>query len=178
MDLQKKYKKEVLPAMRAKFGYKNVMAIPKIEKVVVNTGVGRIRDDKEHGEVKKFLAIITGQKPAARPAKKAIAAFRTREGLVIGYQVTLRGRRMYDFLSRLINTALPRTRDFKGLEERTFDARGNLTIGVREHIVFPEMVGEDYRLLFGVEVTVVTGARRREEGIALLRLMGFPIQSQ
>src|SRR3989338_4471966 len=124
--LQEKYKKEVIPAMRAKFGYKNVMAVPKIEKVVVNSGVGRIRDEKQHEEIRKFLTLITGQKPAPRPAKQAIAAFKTRQGLIIGYQVTLRGKRMYDFLSRMINVALPRTRDFRGLEEKSFDGRGNL----------------------------------------------------
>jgi len=174
--LQEKYKKEVIPAMRAKFGYKNVMAVPKIEKVVVNSGVGRIRDEKQHEEIRKFLALITGQKPAPRPAKQAIAAFKTRQGLIIGYQVTLRGKRMYDFLSRLINVALPRTRDFRGLEEKSFDERGNLTVGIKEHIVFPEMIGEDYRFLFGFEITVVTTAKKREEGVELLKLVGFPIK--
>lgn len=162
--------------MRAKFGYKNMMAIPKVERVVVNTGVGRLREAKEREEVEKYLTLITGQKPSPRPAKRAIAAFKTRKGLVIGYQVTLRGGRMYDFLSRLVNVALPRTRDFKGIEESAFDGRGNLTIGVREHIVFPEMVGEDYRILFGLEVTIVTTAKKREEGIELLRIMGFPVK--
>ena len=162
--------------MRAKFGYKNVMAVPKIEKVVVNSGVGRIRDEKQHEEIRKFLALITGQKPAPRPAKQAIAAFKTRQGLIIGYQVTLRGKRMYDFLSRLINVALPRTRDFRGLEEKSFDERGNLTVGIKEHIVFPEMIGEDYRFLFGFEITVVTTAKKREEGVELLKLVGFPIK--
>ena len=174
--MQEKYIKEVVPAMREKFGYKNVMAVPKIEKVVVNVGVGRLRDEKEHEEVKKYLALITGQKPSPRPAKKAIASFKTRQGLIVGYQVTLRGRRMYDFLSRLINAALPRTRDFRGIDEKAFDPRGSLTIGIREHIVFPETIGEDYRLLFGLEVTVVTTVKKREEGVELLRLIGFPIK--
>jgi len=176
-DLREKYKKEVVPAMRAKFGYKNVMAVPKIEKVVVNAGIGKLREPKESQEVEKYLTLITGQKPAACAAKKAIAAFKTRKGLVIGYQVTLRGRRMYDFISRLVNIALPRTRDFKGIEEKAFDRRGNLTVGVREHIVFPEMIGEDYKFLFGLEATMVATAKRREEGIELLKTMGFPVQS-
>ncbi len=163
--------------MRKRFGYKNVMAVPKIEKVVVNAGTGKFREEKQREEIERYLALLTGQKPSPRPSKKAIASFKTRKGLVIGYQVTLRGRRMYDFLSRLINIALPRTRDFKGIEEAAFDERGNLTVGVREHIVFPEMVGEDYRVLFGLEWTVVTTAKRREEGIELLKLMGFPVKN-
>jgi len=175
-DLREKYIKEVIPMMRAKFGYKNVMAVSKIEKVVVNVGVGRLHDEKERQEVEKYLSLVTGQKPTSRPAKKAIAAFKTRQGLVIGYQVTLRGRRMHDFLARLVGVALPRTRDFQGIAVTSFDARGNLTIGIKEHIIFPEMVGEDYRFLFGLEATVVIGAKRREEGIELLRLMGFPIK--
>src|SRR3989344_118917 len=174
--MQEKYKKEVIPAMRAKFGYKNIMAVPRIGKVVVNCGVGRIRDEKQREEIQKYLALITGQKPAPRAAKKAIASFKTRQGLVIGYQVTLRGKRMYDFLSRLVNIALPRTRDFRGIDSKSFDPKGNLTIGIKEHIVFPEMIGEDYRFLFGLEVTVVSSAKTREEGIELLRLLGFPLE--
>lgn len=178
MTLQEKYTKEIVPILRGKFGHKNTMAVPRIEKVVVNIGVGRMREEKERSEIEKYLTLITGQKPSPRPAKKAIAAFKTREGLIIGYQVTLRGRRMYDFLSRLIMIALPRMRDFRGLDEKGFDKGGNLTIGIREHIVFPEMIGEDYRLLFGMEVTVVTSAKRREEAIALLKLVGFPIKEK
>lgn len=176
LDVREKYQKEVLPAMRKRFALKNVMAIPRIEKVVAHTGVGKIRDEKDHTEIKKFLALVTAQHPGSRTAKKAIASFKTRKGQVIGYQVTVRGRRMYDFLSRLINAALPRTRDFRGIPESACDGRGNLTIGVKEHIVFPEMVGEDYRLLFGMEVTVVTTAKTREQGVALLKMIGFPFQ--
>lgn len=175
MDLQQKYKKEVVPLMRKEFGFGNVMAIPRLEKAIVHTGVGKMRDEKDQAEVRKFLTLITGQKPAPRAAKKAIAAFKTRKGLIIGYQVTLRGVRMYDFLARLVRVALPRTRDFRGLAISGFDTRGNLTIGVKEHIVFPEMIGEDYRTLFGMEVTVVTTAKTREQGMALLKMMGFPL---
>ncbi len=163
--------------MMKKFGYSNVMAVPRLQKVVVNCGIGRFRDEKEREEIRRFLTLITGQKPSPRPAKKAIASFKTRKGLIIGYQITLRGRRMYDFLSRLIDVALPRTRDFKGIEEKSFDSRANLTIGIKEHIVFPETIGEDYRFLFGFEVTVVTTAKKREEGIWLFKLMGFPVKS-
>jgi large subunit ribosomal protein L5 len=174
-NIQEKYKKEVMPALKKRFGYPNVMAIPKIEKVVVHVGVGRMRDEKQQAEVQKYLMLITGQKSAPRPAKKAIASFKTRKGLIIGYQVTLRGKRMYDFLSRLVDVGLPRTRDFRGIDEKSFDQKGNLTIGIKEHIIFPEMMGEDYHLLFGFEVTVVTTASKREEGVELLKLMGFPL---
>ncbi|MBI3420621.1 MAG: 50S ribosomal protein L5 [Candidatus Sungbacteria bacterium] len=173
--LQQKYNKEVVPAMREKFGYKSIFAVPRILKVVVNAGVGRLRDDKQHEEVKKYLMLITGQHAAPRAAKKAIAAFKTRQGLIIGYQVTLRGKRMYDFLSRLVDVALPRTRDFRGIRETSFDGRGNLTIGIKEHIVFPEMIGEDYHFFFGLEATIATSARKKEEGIELAKLMGFPL---
>ena len=176
-NLHDNYTKTVTPALGAKFGYANVMAVPKITKVVVHVGVGRMRDDKQRAEVEKYLMLITGQKAAPRAAKKAIASFKTRKGLIIGYQVTLRGTRMYDFLSRLIDTGLPRTRDFRGLGEGSFDKNGNLTIGIKEHIIFPEMIGEDYHTLFGFEVTVVTTAHTREEGVGLLRLMGFPLQN-
>lgn len=171
-----KYKKEVVPKMMKEFGYKSPMAVPRIEKVVVNIGVGRIRDEKSHETIVKALSLITGQKPSPRAARVAIAAFKTRKGLVIGYAATLRGKRMYDFLERLINIAFPRTRDFQGIDEKSFDGRGNLTIGVKEHIVFPEMIGEDVRSIFGFEVTVVTTANKRKEGIMLLRHMGFPVK--
>lgn len=163
--------------MRVKFGYKNIMAVPKISKVVVNVGVGRIRDQKEQEEVQKFITLITGQKPSPRPARQAIASFKTRRGLIVGYQVTLRATRMYDFISRLINIALPRTRDFQGIPEKSFDQKGNLTIGIKEHIVFPEMIGADFRFLFGLEATVTTTAKKREEGVELLKHLGFPIKN-
>ena len=176
--LHEQYEKEVIPALRKEFGYKNAMAVPKIEKVVVNIGVGRFREDKQREEIQKYIAMITGQKANARPAKQAIASFKTREGMVVGYRVTLRGARMYDFLTRLIRIALPRMRDFKGIPTTAMDHSGNLTLGLKEHTIFPELIGEDYHFLFGLEVTIVTLARRREEGVALLKLMGFPLQTE
>lgn len=176
INLREKYEKKLVPAMREKFGYKNNMAVPKISKVVVNAGVGKLRDEKERQEVEKYLALITGQRASPRPAKQAVAAFKTRKGLIVGYRVTLRGARMYDFLARLIQVALPRTRDFQGLDQTSFDPKGNLTVGIKEHIVFPEMIGEDYRFLFGFEVTIVTTAKKKEEGVELLRQFGFPIK--
>lgn len=177
-DLKEKMAKEVIPTMREKFDYKNVMAVPKIKKVVVNVGVGKFRDEKERKEIEHAITLITGQKPSPRPTRVAIASFKTRLGLIVGYQVTLRGRRMYDFLSKLINITLARTRDFQGIDTANFDKAGNLTLGIKEHIVFPEMIGEDYRFLFGLEVTVVTSAKSKERGIEFLRLVGFPLKKQ
>ncbi len=175
-SLQEKYKKEALPAMRAKFGFKSVMAVPRVRKVVVNVGVGRVRDEKQLEVVRRVLGLITGQKPAPRPAKKAIAAFKTRKGLIVGYQVTLRGGRMWDFLTRLVNITIPRQRDFHGIDQKSFDAQGSLTIGFKEHIVFPEMIGEDVPALFGLEVSIVTTAKHQTEGISLLKFLGLPIK--
>lgn len=174
--IQSVYQKKVVPLLEKEFNYTNRLAVPKILKVVVNTGVGRISDEKQREVVQKSLDVITGQHALPRRAKKAIAAFKTRIGQVIGYSVTLRGQRMYEFLDRLVGAALPRTRDFKGIPTSAFDAKGNLTIGIKEHIVFPEMIGEDVRFMFGLEVTVVTTAKSREEGRALLKGLGFPIQ--
>jgi len=175
--LQEKYKKEVIPLMKEKFGYKNNSAVPKIEKVIVNVGVGSFsRDEQGQESVAKDLALITGQKPVPTLAKKAISAFKVRKEMVVGLKVTLRGKRMYDFVSRLINIALPRTRDFRGLSVKSVDNSGNLTIGVKEHIVFPELGSEDIRRIFGLEVTIVSNARSREEAMELFKLLGFPIK--
>ncbi len=176
MGLQEKFRKEVIPAMQERFSFKNVMAVPRIEKVVVSSGVGKFQDSKQLLEISRALALITGQRPAGRPARAAVAAFKTRQGDLVGYQVTLRGKRMWDFLARLVHVALPRSRDFRGIPPTVFDPKGNLTLGLREHIVFPELTGEDVRFIFGLGVTVVTTARRREEGIELLKLLGFPIK--
>jgi large subunit ribosomal protein L5 len=177
--LLEKYRKEVIPAMREKFGYKNMMAVPKIEKVVVNAGYGKkavLRDTAAIEKIKADLAKLTGQKPAVRKAKKSISGFKVRQGMEIGAVVTLRGKRMYDFIDRLISIALPRSRDFHGLDPKSFDERGSLNIGIKEHSVFPEITYESLKDIFGLEVSVVTTAKSREEGIELLKLMGFPIK--
>lgn len=175
--LRKTYEEKAIPYLEKEFGYKNKFEVPRIEKIVVNVGVGRYPDEKQREAIQAALAAITGQKPVPRKAKKSIASFKTRQGQIIGYSVTLRGRRMYDFLSRFISVTLPRTRDFKGISPASFDGRGNLTVGVKEHIVFPEMIGEDVRFLFGLEVTITTSAKNSREGEALLRHLGFPIQA-
>jgi len=183
LQLEEKHKKEVIPKMMEKFGYRNGMAVPKIEKVTVNTGFGRLVSGKTSDEQKKIyeailndLISISGQKAVLTKAKKAVSAFKIRENQIIGVMVTLRGRRMYDFLERLIHIALPRSRDFQGIDEKSFDKQGNLTLGVKEHICFPEISPEQVKNIFGLEVTVVTNARSKEEGLGLLRLMGFPIK--
>ena len=184
LRLSKKYEKEVIPQMMQKFGYKNPMAVPKIKKVVVNVGFGRMVVDKTSKEAEKIqkyifnsLALITGQKPQRREAKKSISSFKLREGMTVGARVSLGDKRMYDFLEKLIWLVLPRTRDFKGLSPKAFDKEGNLTIGFKEFTPFPEINPEKEKGIFGLEVTVVTGARNKEEGIELLKLIGFPIKS-
>jgi len=183
LNLKEKYNKEAVPAIVKKFGYKNVNQAPKIEKVVVNVGFGKSAVSKSGDELKKFmtgisndLAAITGQKPSMRQAKKSIAGFKLREGIVIGAKVTIRGKRMYDFLDRLIHIALPRSRDFKGLDNKCFDKKGNMSIGIREHIIFPEVSAEKLKSIFGFQITVKTTAETKEEGVELLRLLGFPIK--
>lgn len=177
MRLKEKYEKEVLPAMKKAFGYKSDMAVPRIEKVVVNAGIGRfLSDEKSLEEIVNDLAIITGQRPVWRQAKKAIAGFKIRQGLRVGLAVTLRGRRAFDFVERLINLALPRTRDFRGIGEKSVDRYGTLNLGIKEQIVFPEVSHENVRNIFGFQVTVKTTAKKHEEGLELLRLLGFPIK--
>ncbi len=181
--LKEKYTKEVIPAMMKKFGYKNVMAVPKVEKVIVNTGFGKMIVNKTSDEQKKTyklifddLSSICAQKPILTKAKKSISGFKIREGMSIGAKVTLRGRKMYDFLERVIYIALPRFRDFRGIDLKSFDKEGNLTIAIKEHIVFPEVSPEKAKTIFGFEITVVTTAKNKEEGVEFLRLLGFPIK--
>lgn len=183
LKLREKYQKEVIPQMMEKFGYKNVMAVPKIEKAVVNTGFGRQVVGKTAEEQKKIqtavindLSLITGQKAVLTRAKKAVSAFKTREGMPIGACVTLRGKRMYNFLERTIALTLPRSRDFRGIEVRSVDQKGNLTFAIKEQIAFPEISPEKTKLLFGLEITVVANAKTREQGLELLKLLGFPIK--
>lgn len=158
------------------FGYSNAFAVPRIQKVVAHIGTGRLRDKNSEEEVVKYFTAIAGQKPVPCAARKSIASFKTRQGQVIGYKVTLRGGRMYDFLERLISAAIPRMRDFRGLDPKAVDAGGSLTIGIKEHIIFPETIGEDVRTMFGLEVTTCTNAKTREEALELFRLLGFPLK--
>jgi len=172
-----KYAKEVVPAMVKKFGYPNVMAVPKLEKIALNIGLGAaISNIKLLDQAMEELAIITGQKPVMKRAKKSVAAFKLRSGMPIACMVTLRGVRMFDFWDRLVNIVLPRVRDFRGLPTKSFDGRGNYTMGVKEHLVFPEIDYNKVELVKGLNITFTTTARTDEEGMELLRLMDFPFR--
>ena len=176
-SLLQKYRKEIIPAMQNKFGIKNVMAVPKLSKVVINVGVGKmVKDDKFLDKAVRDLGLLSGQKPIFRKAKKSISGFKIREGMNIGLVVTLRGKRMYDFVGRLVNIALPRSKDFRGIDIKNFDSRGNLNLGIKEHSIFPEIHYESLKDIFSLQVTVTTTANVREQGIELLKLLGFPLK--
>ncbi len=177
MNLKEKYVKKVIPAMQKKFGYPNILSVPKISKVVLNIGIGAATREKDlKKQAEQDIKLITGQKPVKRAARQSEAGFKIRKGMIIGLSVCLRNKRMWDFVSRLINIALPRTRDFRGIKQKSFDGQGNLTIGIKEHIVFPEINAEKASNIFGLEITIITTASNNDEGIALLKLLGFPIK--
>lgn len=163
-------------AMKGTFDYKNVMQAPRIEKVIVATGTGKIEDKQKLALIQDRLAIITGQKPSPRPARQSIASFKLREGDIIGYQVTLRGARMESFLDKLIHIALPQTRDFRGLKLTAIDDMGNITLGIKEHTIFPETHDEEIKDVFGLAITIVTTAKTKAEAEALLRHIGLPLK--
>lgn len=176
--LQDQYKAEIVPKLKEKFGYRNVMQVPRLSKVVVNMGLGdAIENVKVIETAAAEIAIITGQKPVVTKARKSIANFKLREGVPIGVMVTLRRDQMYHFLDKLIAIALPRVRDFKGVSPRGFDGRGNYTIGIKEQIMFPEVNYDKIDKIRGMNITIVTTARTDEEGLELLRLMGMPFRA-
>jgi len=176
--LQDQYKAEILPKMKEKFGYRNVMQVPRLSKIVVNMGLGdAIENVKVIETAAAEIGIITGQKPVVTKARKSIANFKLREGVPIGVMVTLRRDRMYHFLDKLIAIALPRVRDFKGVSPRGFDGRGNYTLGIKEQIMFPEVNYDKIDKIRGMNITIVTTARTDEEGLELLRLMGIPFRA-
>ncbi|MBI4023212.1 50S ribosomal protein L5 [Candidatus Berkelbacteria bacterium] len=179
MSLKATYLETVLPQLQTQLGVTNRHAAPKLEKVVVNVGTGSLREvAKIHEIVPHDLALITGQKPVARQARKAVAAFKLRAGEIVGYAVTLRGARMYDFFQRLISITLPRIRDFRGLPLDGFDGHGNYSFGIREHAVFPEIDHDHVQHFYGLGVTVHTSAKSNQAGEALLRSLGFPLQKR
>ena len=176
--LQEKYQKEVVPALTEKFGYKNVMQLPKVEKVIINMGVGEaVGNPKALDSAVSDLTIISGQKPILTRAKKSLAAWKLRQGMPIGAKVTLRGVRMYQFLDKFMNVALPRVRDFRGIGSNSFDGRGNYAIGLKEQLIFPEIEYDKIDKLRGMNIVVVTTAKTDEEARELLKLMGMPFKA-
>jgi len=175
--LREKYKKEILPGMMKKSKFKNVMQVPKIEKICVNMGVGSATQNiKELESASNDLAVITGQRPIITKARKSIAGFKVREGNPIGCMVTLRGKRMYEFLDRLLSIAIPRIRDFRGLSKKSFDGNGNYTMGIREQLVFPEIDYDSILSVKGMNITITTTAKSDEEALGLLEEFGFPFK--
>jgi large subunit ribosomal protein L5 len=175
--LQERYASEVAPALKEQFKYSSMMQVPKLHKVVINIGMGEaIQDKKTLGNASGDLIEITGQKPVITKAKRSVATFKLREGMEIGVMVTLRGQRMFDFLDKLINVALPRVRDFQGISADAFDGRGNYSLGIREQLIFPEIDYDKIDKVRGMEVTIVTTARTDEEGRQLLRQLGMPFK--
>jgi large subunit ribosomal protein L5 len=175
--LFEQYKQDITPKMMDKFSYKSVMQVPKLEKVIINIGVGEaVQNPKALDGAVNDLKIIAGQKPVITKAKKSIAGFKLREGMPIGCKVTLRGERMYDFLSRLINIVLPRVRDFRGISPQAFDGRGNYSLGIKEQTIFPEIDYDKIDKIRGLEVIIVTSAKTDEEARELLKSMGMPFR--
>ena len=177
-NLYKKYKKEIMPKLKAELGLKNIMQAPKILKVVVSSGVGSFNDKKKIDIVTDRLAKITGQKPIKRGAKKSVASFKSREGDIVGVQITLRGEKMWSFLDRLLNIALPRTKDFRGISIDALDEMGNYTLAIKEHTVFSETADEDLKDVFGFSATIVTNLKNKESASEFFKTLGFPFKKK
>jgi len=175
--LREQFKNVVLKSLKEELGVRNVHQIPKIEKITVNVGVGKgLKDARFLETVEETLRRITGQKPIMTKARISIAGFKIREGLVVGMKVTLRGKRMWDFMDKMVHVSFPRVRDFRGISTSTVDESGNLSVGFREHIAFPEIKSDEIEMIHGLQVTVTTSARTKEEGLALFRALGIPFQ--
>ncbi|HUY05196.1 MAG TPA: 50S ribosomal protein L5 [Candidatus Paceibacterota bacterium] len=175
MSITKQKQQTASAALAETFGYTSPMQSPRIEKIIVSTGVGKKRDKKQLELIENRLAKITGQKPSLRPARMSIASFKVREGDTVGMQVTLRGARMFDFIDKVIHIALPRTRDFRGLKASAIDDMGNLTIGIKDNTIFPETSDEDLKDVFGLAITIVTSAKSKAEAEAFFRHLGMPL---
>jgi large subunit ribosomal protein L5 len=177
IDIREQYKKEVVPSLTKQFGYKNQLQVPRLAKVVVNMGLGEATANaKVIDSGVKELVTVTGQKPIVNRSRKSIATFKVRQGMPVGASVTLRGRRMYDFLAKLIHIALPRIRDFRGLSPKSFDGRGNYSVGIREQLIFPEINYEQIDAVRGMDIAIVTTARTDQEAQALLAALGMPFR--
>ena len=178
MQTLKEKSGQTFEALKERFSYRNKMQSPRLLKVVINVGIGSIKDPKKKDLIKDRLIRITGQKPIERGAKKSIASFKTRQGDTVAYQVTLRGKRMHDFLDRLLHIAFPRTKDFRGIAISGIDEMGNYTLGIKEHTIFPEVSDEELKDVFGFAVTVVTTAKTKEEAHAFFEHLGFPFRKE
>ncbi|MFC1651730.1 50S ribosomal protein L5 [Patescibacteria group bacterium] len=177
--LKEEYQKKIIPEFKKALGIKNDYAVPCLEKVIINIGASKAQDDSSFIEhASKSLARITGQKPIITLAKQSISGFKIREGSKVGLKVTLRGKRMYDFIQRLVNVTLPRVRDFRGLSPKSFDGKGNYTIGIKEHTAFPEISPDEVTETFGLEITIVSTAKNNKEGKMLLEMLGFPLKKK
>lgn len=177
--IKEQYQAEIVPELRKQFGIKNIMDVPRLEKIVVNMGVGdALQNPKLLDAAMEDLAAITGQKPKLCRARLSVAAFKLREGMAVGCKVTLRGKRMYEFYDRLVNVSLPRIRDFRGVPTKSFDGRGNYTLGIKEHIIFPEIDYDKIMQVLGMDITIVTSAKTDEMGLALLTELKMPFRRQ
>ena len=172
-----KYETEIVPFLMKKFGYQSVMQVPRLEKIVINTGLGDIKDNQKSMQItENELKMITGQKPIYRKATKSVANFKLREGMNVALKVTLRGKRMYDFYDKLVSIALPRVRDFRGVSDKSFDGRGNYSMGLKEQLIFPEITYDQVEKIRGMDVCIVTTAKTDEEARELLRALGMPFK--
>lgn len=179
MAFQSFYKTEIAPKLQSEFGYKNIHAVPTVTSVTLNVGISAgIKDAKYIETAEKTLARISGQKPVTTKARKSISTFKIRQGMVVGLKVTLRGKRMWDFLEKLIKISLPRVRDFRGLSDKAFDGQGNYSIGFKEHIAFPEIRSDEIEVIHGLQVTIATSAKTALEGKALLKHLGLPLKKE
>ncbi len=179
VSIKEKFNKKTVEEMIKEFGMKNCMQVPRVIKTVVNVGIGKLTKDKNQvDEVVESIKIITGQVPVLTKAKQSISGFKVREGMEVGVKVTLRGVRMWDFIEKLVNTAIPRIKDFQGLNAKNVDERGNLNLGLKEHMIFPEIVPEQVKNIFGLQITIVTTAKNKEQGLKFFKAMGFPIKNE
>ena len=175
-NLKRKYDEEIIPAMKERFGLKNSWEVPRLEKIVVNVGIGSGGQGEAWKQMEEDIKKITGQAPVYTVARKAISGFKVREGMKVGMKVTLRGRRMWEFLERIIVAAFPRIKDFQGIPKKNFDESGSVSVGIKEHVVFPEINADEVNHTFGLQVSLVLKEGDKEKGIELMRLLGFPVQ--
>jgi large subunit ribosomal protein L5 len=177
LNLIEEFQKNILPNLQKKLGIKNKMAVPRLKKVSINVGIGKyLEGSKDYSQVVKNIQEITGQKPVVTKAKKAISNFKVREGMPVGIMVTLRGRRMYDFINKLVNIVFPRVRDFRGISKKSFDGKGNYSVGLKEYTVFPEINPDDIVKMHGLEISIATTGKNNEEAYTLLKEIGFPFK--